>query len=283
MRILVKIGGAQLESHEARAELCVALQAARAAGHELVLVHGGGNQIRELSRKLGLVDRYHDGLRITDAATADVVLMVLGGLVNRELVAALEQAGVRAVGLTGADGSSFGARKLVKDGVDLGYVGAVSRVDPKLVLTLLANGYLPVIATAAPLAANEAAASDHFYNINADLAAGPLARELGADALLFLTDVSGVLDAQRERIDALTPARCAELTKQGVIHGGMLPKVDAALQALAEHPRALIKIAPAHGSESVLRALAASSGTRFVSDQDAPLALATFGNQRKEA
>ena len=121
MRILVKIGGAQLEETEPRAQLCKAIAAARRQGHEIVVVHGGGNQIRQLGGELGLQDRYHEGLRITDARTADVVLMVLGGQVNRTLVAALQRAGVPASGICGADGSSFAARKLTKPGVDLGF------------------------------------------------------------------------------------------------------------------------------------------------------------------
>jgi acetylglutamate kinase len=263
VKILAKVGGAQLEKAAARTELARAVASARAAGHEIVLVHGGGNQIRELSRKLGLADRYHEGLRVTDAATADVVLMVLAGLVNKELVAALESQRVRAAGLCGADGSTFTAAKHRRDGADLGYVGVVRAADPSLVEALLAHGFVPVIATAAPLARGEDAASDHFYNINADLAAGPLARAFDADVLLFLTDVVGVLDADEQRIARLTPERCAELRANGVISGGMIPKVDAALAALAEHPRALVKIASAAGDDAIVRALDESVGTTF--------------------
>jgi acetylglutamate kinase len=263
MRCLVKIGGAQLESAEDRRELARALKVAREQGHELVLVHGGGNQIRALSKRLGLAERTHAGLRVTDAATADVVLMVLAGLVNKELVHTLESEGLRAVGLCGADAATFSADRARADGVDLGYVGKVAKVDPRLCETLIAAGFLPVIATSAPLARDAAGPSDHFYNINADLAAGPLARALGADALVFLTDVPGVLDADRERIATLTPARCDELRASGVIHGGMIPKVEAALAALAAHPSALVKIASAEGANALVDALEPWSGTRF--------------------
>jgi acetylglutamate kinase len=263
VRILVKVGGAQLEQPAARAELARSVAAARQAGHELALVHGGGNQIRQLVQQLGLEERYHEGLRVTDAATADVVLMVLAGLVNKQLVHELEQAGVRAAGLCGADGASFQAQKNRSYDVDLGYVGDVAHCDARLIEALLAAGFLPVIATAAPLAPNAEDAADHFYNINADLAAGPLARTLHAEALLFLTDVQGVLDARGERLEQLTPKHCDALRAQGVIHGGMLPKVHAALSALAENRRALIKIAPASGPDAVLRALQSEVGTRF--------------------
>jgi acetylglutamate kinase len=266
MRILVKVGGAELEDRAARGALARSLRTARAAAHEIVLVHGGGNQIRDLSRRLGLVDRYHEGLRVTDAETADVVLMVLAGLVNKEVVAALESEGVRAAGLCGADGRTFTAAKNRGHDVDLGYVGVVRRTDRGLVDVLLAAGYLPVIATAAPLAQGETDPSDHFYNINADLAAGPLAHAFEADALLFLTDVPGVLDADRKRIERLTPAQCAALRERAVISGGMIPKVEAALSALAQHPRAIVKIAPAAGADAVTRALDPSTGTTFVGD-----------------
>lgn len=262
MRILAKVGGAQLEQPAARAALCRSVARARAAGHEIVLVHGGGNQIRTLVKSLGLAESYHAGLRVTDAATADVVLMVLAGLVNKELVHALQQCGVHAAGLSGADGRSFHARKLRAE-VDLGYVGEIARVDTNLVETLLDAGYVPVIATAAPLASGEDAADDHFYNVNADLAAGPLARALDCDALLFLTDVVGVLDHEKQLVPALSPERAAKLSAGGVITGGMIPKVDAALSAWRENRDALVKIAPAGAENCVIAALEAGVGTRF--------------------
>ncbi len=262
-RILVKVGGAQLEQPGPRADLCRSVARARDAGYEIVLVHGGGNQIRDLVRKLGLPESYHNGLRVTDAATAEVVLMVLAGLVNKELVHALESNGVRACGLSGADGATFLATKRREIERDLGYVGEVGRTNVRLVDLLLRDGFLPVIATAAPLQSGEDAPDDRFYNVNADVAAGPLARAVRAETLLFLTDVPGVLDASKNRIEALTPEQCADLRLRGVIHGGMIPKVDAALAALASNPGCSIKIAPAGGDDAVLRALSPEVGTRF--------------------
>lgn len=263
MRILAKVGGAELEQAAARASLCRSVASARAAGHEVVLVHGGGNQIRALVKRLGLEERYHEGLRVTDAETADVVLMVLAGLVNKQLVHALQSGGVAACGLSGADGGTFHARKQRVPGVDLGYVGGVARTDARLVEALLEVDFVPVIATAAPLAAGEDADDEHFYNINADLAAGPLARAFDCDALLFLTDVPGVLDGDRERIETLTPERAAKLRAGGVITGGMIPKVEAALAALRTNRDAIVKIAPAGIDDCVLRALESDVGTRF--------------------
>lgn len=264
MRILAKIGGAQLEEPARRALMARAVRRAVEAGHEVVVVHGGGNQIRELGKRLGIAERQHEGLRVTDAETADLVLMVLAGLVNKALVHDLCAAGVRAVGYAGADAESFHARKHQPAGVDIGYVGAIAKVDPTLTFALLEQGFTPTIATSAPLAAGEPGPSDHSYNVNADLAAGPLAAALSCDALLFLTDVPGVLDASKARCASLSRARCAELKAAGVVSGGMIPKVDAALSALEALPRGLVKIAPADGDDCVLRALADDAGTRFV-------------------
>jgi acetylglutamate kinase len=274
-RLCLKIGGAQLEHPAARSELARGIANARKAGHAVVLVHGGGNQIRSLAHRLGLVDRYHEGLRITDEATADVALQVLAGEVNKTLVQCLVEHGVPAVGLCGADGGisgrgTFTAERHAPGGVDLGYVGAVHRVDPHLPELLLASGYVPCLATLAPLENDLPGARDRLYNINADHAAAPLASALGCDALLFLTDVPGVLDADRIVIPALDAMSCRALQSAGVLSGGMLPKVDAALRGAAELPDGLVKIAPAAGPDAVLRALRDDVGTRFT-NADAPV------------
>lgn len=260
----MKVGGAQLERAEPRAELARSVLAARRAGHEVVVVHGGGNQIRELSRRLDLAERYHDGLRVTDAATADVVTMVLAGLVNKELVRALSRAGLRAAGLCGADGDAFAVERTTAP-VDLGYVGSVVRVERELVETLLAGGFVPVVATVAPLAPGREGPDDKLYNVNADMAAGPLAGALEADALLFLTDVEGVRDGDGRVLARLTPGRAAALRAEGAITGGMIPKVEVALAALRSLPRGLVAVAPAAGPDALLAALA-GRGTRFAAD-----------------
>ncbi len=266
MRLLVKIGGAQIEQPGPRATICAAIAAARTDGHEVVVVHGGGNQIRAVSKSMGLVDRYHDGLRVTDAATADVVLMVLGGLVNRTLVADLQRAGVAAVGLSGADGGTFSARPLVRAGAELGFVGEIDRTDPRLVATLLQQGFVPVLATVAPC--DDADGTGPFFNLNADHAAGPLCRAFACDALLFLTDVPGVRDARGERLPLLTPADCERLIRDGTATGGMLPKLDAALRALRDNAGALVKIAGGGAPDAVRAALRADTGTRFRTERE---------------
>ena len=234
----------------------------------MLVVHGGGDQIRAASKKLGLEDNYHRGLRITDADTADVVLQVLGGLVNRTVVAALEQAGLRALGLTGADGQTFHARKYTPKGVDLGYVGTIHRVDTALVQALLEIGVVVVLAPVAPLAPELQGDRQHFYNINADHACGPLARAFGVDAMLFLTDVPGVLDQSGHLFQELDATGAGFLVEDGVIAGGMIPKVEAAFEAAldtgGEHGCSLVKIAPAQGENAILHALAPGVGTMFL-------------------
>ncbi|MCA8948687.1 MAG: acetylglutamate kinase, partial [Planctomycetes bacterium] len=206
-----------------------------------------------------------------DAATAEVVLMVLGGKVNRQLVAALQRQGVDAVGISGADGATFTAAPLLRAGVDLGFVGQVGSVDPGLVNALLAAGFVPVLATvapAAPAADGAEPADPPFYNLNADHAAGPLAAAFGCDALLFLTDVPGVLGRDGEVLAALSERDCAALIAAGVARGGMLPKLEAATMALRDNPNARIVIAPADGDDCVRRALQPGTGTRFVTAEE---------------
>lgn len=265
MRILVKIGGAQLEQPGPRQQLCAAIRGAKQQGHEVIVVHGGGNQIRTVGKALGQKHRYHEGLRITDRETADTVLMVLGGLVNRNLVQSLSQSDVAAVGITGADGGTFSAKPLLRPGVDLGYVGSVDRVDGKLVESLLKGGFVPVIATVAPgnHQDNEPDSDQPFFNINADHAAGPLCDAFDCDALLFLTDVDGVLDAQGRLMPLLTDHDCARLISTGIASGGMQPKIESAQRAAHENPHAIVKIAPARGDDCVLAALRDGSGSRF--------------------
>ncbi|MFT4513171.1 MAG: acetylglutamate kinase [Planctomycetota bacterium] len=274
MRILIKIGGAQLEQSGPRQKLCESIQSAQQAGHEVLIVHGGGNQIRTVGKALGLQDRYHEGLRITDKATAEAALMVLGGSVNRTLVRALATCAVKAVGITGADGSTFSAKPLVRPGVDLGYVGSIDKVDSTLVEALLKSGHVPVIATVAPrthslnklgsdAATNDEAENEPFFNINADHAAGPLCHEFGCDALLFLTDVDGVLDASGRMMPLLTDNDCDRLISTGVVAGGMQPKLESARRAAHASPHAIVKIAPAGADDCVLAALRDGAGTRF--------------------
>ncbi|MCP3917074.1 MAG: acetylglutamate kinase [bacterium] len=267
MRVLVKIGGAQLESPGPRTLFAQAVREARAFGHELILVHGGGPTIGAMSRKLGLSERRVQGLRVTDSETAEVVLGALAGVVNRNLVKSLVDAGVDGVGLTGADGRAWTARKHTPDGTDLGFVGRVDQVRPAFFLELLAKGYVPVVAPLAPLAPGSPGDASHFYNVNADQAAAPLAHALEADALLFLTDVPGLLDGENQLVPTATPETCARLERAGVLEGGMLPKVQAALYAAGACPRAIVKIAPGDRPCAVLAGLEDHVGTQFCASE----------------
>lgn len=267
-RICAKIGGAQLGEASARQAFARSVRAARESGIEVVVVHGGGDQIRSLSKRLGIADRYHEGLRVTDAETSEVALSVLAGSVNKTLVATLQQEGVPAVGLCGADGATFSVQQHRPNGVDLGFVGVIDRIEPRLCKTLLADGVVPVLATMGPLSADAEGPRDHLYNVNADSAAAPLAAALGCDSLLFLTDVPAVLDADKQRIPSLDQATTDQLRADGVLHGGMLPKTEAALAA-ARHLGARgrgdgqVKIAPAGGDDALCEALADEVGTTF--------------------
>ena len=265
MKMLVKIGGAVLEEPASRTAFARSVARAIDAGHQVVLVHGGGKQLGELCARVGLEERRWKGLRITDAATAELALCVLGGSVNRLAVRALQLAGVRALGLSGADGGLFEAEPMRSDEVDLGFVGRVSRVDPTAVEHLLAGGLTPVVCTVGPREGADDA-DEPFYNVNADHAAGALARALDADALLLMTDVPALLDGSKQRVRCATLDRIAELEREGVIAGGMIPKVQGALQALAAPSSCLVKIVPGAGENAVLDALSSEVGTVVLPD-----------------
>jgi acetylglutamate kinase len=197
-----------------------------------VVVHGGGPQIEQLLTRLGKKGEFVQGMRVTDAETMDVVEMVLGGAVNKDIVTLINQAGGKAVGLTGQDGSFIHARKmLVPDKnrpdqkIDIGQVGEIASIDPAVIQTLEAGGFIPVVA---PIGVGEEGES---YNINADLVAGKLAEVLHAEKLVLLTNTPGVLDKDGKLLTGLTPKRIDELVADGTLSGGMLPKISSALDA----------------------------------------------------
>ena len=216
--IVVKLGGS-VGPQETVLQEVAWLQA---LGVRPLLVHGGGPLITRWLARLGKDTRFVDGLRHTDAETLDVARMVLIGLVNSELVARLGALGAAALGLSGVDGRLM--RAVVRD-PRLGFVGEVEAVDRGLLELLLGQAYLPVVA---PIAVDD---QGQCLNVNADMVAGVLAEAVGAEELVFLTDVPGIQDEQGQRLARLTPAQCADLADQGVIHGGMLPKVDACRRA----------------------------------------------------
>lgn len=219
--VVVKLGGSVLPHREAVLEDVAAL---RTAGYAPVLVHGGGASVTAWLQRIGKEAVFVDGLRVTDAETLEAALMVLAGKVNKELVALLGAAGVPAVGLSGVDGGILHARRLRTP--DLGFVGEVREVDVRPLEALTAAGYVPVIA---PLACGN---GDEILNINADTVAGDVARALGAEVLLFLTDVPGVRGGDGSVLRVVDTALAGQLRRDGVVTGGMIPKVDACLRAI---------------------------------------------------
>jgi acetylglutamate kinase len=238
--IVVKLGGTTLA--EQRQVLDEVAQVARR--RPVVLVHGGGKRISEWLERLGVETRFEGGLRVTDPAALEVAAAVLRGVVNSELVAALHDAGCDAVGLSGVDGGLLIGRRLP----DVGLVATVTGVRRDLIDSLLVAGQVPVVA---PLARDE---EGTVCNVNADDAAAGLAAGLGARQLVLMTDVDGVRDATGRKLDSITPARAEELIADGTISGGMVPKVRAALSALAWDGAEAI-IADGSGEHALVRAL----------------------------
>ena len=225
--VVVKYGGNAMISDELRRAVISDLILLHLVGIRVVVVHGGGPEITEMLRKIGKESRFVDGLRHTDEETMDVVQQVLCGKVNKNLVATLNQTGGRAVGLCGMDAGLFQAKMLDEK---YGLVGEITAVEPRVVVDSLENGYIPVVSTVAQGTDGPAA-----YNINADTAAAKLAVALGAEKLLLLTDVRGLLRDPADEGTLLPEVRLSQvpgLVKDGVIMGGMLPKVECCVEAV---------------------------------------------------
>lgn len=229
--VVVKYGGNAMIDPALQSGFARDIVLMKLVGIDPVIVHGGGPQIGQLLDKLGKKTEFIGGMRVTDAETMDVVEMVLGGSVNKQIVSLINQHGGRAVGLSGKDGGLIRARKI--DGEDdLGRVGVVDAIDPDVVQNLEKGGFIPVIA---PVGFGEDGST---YNINADLVAGTLAGVLQAEKLILLTNTPGVLDSSGQLLTGLTPDRVESLIADGTIYGGMLPKIRCALDAVASGVRA---------------------------------------------
>jgi acetylglutamate kinase len=229
--IVVKYGGNAMTDEELKASFAYDVVLLKLVGMNPVLVHGGGPQIEQLLTKLGKKGEFIQGMRVTDAETMDIVEMVLGGQVNKEVVELINQAGGKAVGLTGQDGNFIRARKMLLPSkensgtIDLGQVGEIESIDPAVIQALEAGGFIPVVA---PIGTG---ADGITYNINSDLVAGKLAEILAAEKLVVMTNTPGVLDKQGKLLTGLTPKKIDDLVHKGVISGGMLPKIASALDA----------------------------------------------------
>jgi acetylglutamate kinase len=229
--VVIKFGGNAMVDEALKSSFAQDIVLLKQVGVNPVIVHGGGPQIGKLLEQIGKKSRFIEGMRVTDNETMDIVEMVLGGQVNKQIVSLINRHGGRAVGLTGKDGGLITARKMKLAGDDsesndLGQVGEVESIDPRVVTMLDNDDFIPVIA---PIGVGADGAS---YNINADLVAGELAQVLGAEKLLLLTNTPGVLDPQGNLLTGLSAEDTEQLIASGVIHGGMLPKVRCALNAV---------------------------------------------------
>ncbi|GHA04557.1 acetylglutamate kinase [Arenicella chitinivorans] len=226
--IVIKYGGNAMIDEALKESFARDVVMMKAVGMNPVVVHGGGPQISGTLERVGKTTEFVDGLRVTDAETMDVVEMVLGGLVNKDIVRLINAQGGKAVGLSGKDGDMIRARKISsgKPDVDYGHVGEVDSISTSLVETLEAERFIPVIA---PIGAGSDGAT---YNINADSVAGALASKLQAEKLVLMTNTVGVLDKEGKLLTGLSATQIAGLKADGTIQGGMLPKVDCALDAV---------------------------------------------------
>lgn len=224
--IVIKLGGSTLGSHDTTLADLVALQK---KGVPIVVVHGGANTVTDWLRRMNISSKFVKGLRVTDAETLKVVVAILAGLVNKELVAAIQALGGRAVGLSGIDGGLLGAK--VKD-PELGHVGDVVEVNPTVLKALLDVGFIPVVAPLSYQSPPEAGDHGFILNVNGDTAAGQIAAALGAEKLIFLTDVAGILDGSKNLVARLSRQEAKSMLDSGVASGGMIPKIEACLVAL---------------------------------------------------
>jgi acetylglutamate kinase len=230
--IVVKYGGNAMTDPVLQKSFAHDVVLLKLVGMNPVVVHGGGPQIEALLKRIGKTGEFVQGMRVTDAETMDVVEMVLGGAVNKDIVTLINQAGGKAVGLTGQDGAFIRAKKLMlpdrdkpKKMLDIGQVGEIEAIDPQVISVLEAGGFIPVVA---PIGVGS---NGESFNINADLVAGKLAEILKAEKLVLLTNTPGVLDKDGKLITGLTAKNIDALFADGTLSGGMLPKISSALDA----------------------------------------------------
>ncbi len=230
--IVIKYGGNAMTDEHLKECFAQDVVLLKLVGMNPVVVHGGGPQINEMLDKLGKKGEFIQGMRVTDAETMDVVEMVLGGQVNKEIVNLINRHGGKAVGLTGQDGNFIHAHKLLMEDmndptkmIDIGQVGEITAIDPSIIHFLDKGDFIPVVA---PIGVGSAGET---YNINADVVAGKLAEILGAEKLILLTNTPGVLDKNGELLTGLTPKQIDDLVADGTLSGGMLPKISSALDA----------------------------------------------------
>ncbi len=256
--IVVKIGGATFGSHDAAIEDIVYLQK---QGRHLVIVHGGANVVTRWLMKQGVPTRFVDGERVTDKAALEMVIAVLGGLVNKEIVAAINSLGGQAVGISGVDGALIQGR--IKN-EEMGYMGTVVKVNIAPLTALLQSGYIPVVAPVSLHLFDKPDKAPLMLNVNGDPVAGEIAVAIGAERLIFLTDVAGICDHSGKLLPQLSPDEGEALMTSGVASGGMIPKIKACLRALSnisttciidgKQPHALLREIEGGGSGTTIQA-----------------------------
>jgi acetylglutamate kinase len=264
--VVIKYGGAAMTDTTLKQEFARQMALLSMYGIRAVVVHGGGNEITRVATALGIETRFVQGQRYTDAAMIEVVRMVLAGGINKEIVGLLNDIGLEAVGLCGIDASLLRTRRLRPDGIDLGLVGEVVAVRAALLEQLLAGGFVPVIA---PLGSGT---EGEIHNINADIAAAAIAQALRADRLVFLSDIDGIHDGE-EIVPQLTVPEAAVLIERGVISGGMIPKLQASLDAI-ESGVGTVHITDGRRRSSLLDSFGNAPGGTWISNN------ATFSSTR---
>jgi acetylglutamate kinase len=222
--IVVKYGGNAMVDENLKESVISDLVLMKCVGINLVVVHGGGPEINALLSKVGKESRFIDGLRYTDKDTIDIVQMVLAGKVNKDLVALVYKKGGKAIGLCGIDGKILQAKKLEENNIDLGFVGEITNIDTDIIKNIMSMGYIPIISTIALGEDNET-----VYNINADTAASRISSALGAEKLILLTDVPGILSNPSDPSTLISQLKLDDIPKlssEGILKGGMIPKVE---------------------------------------------------------
>lgn len=226
--VVIKYGGNAMVNEELKGAVMSDIALLKLVGINVVLVHGGGPEITEMLGKINKESRFVNGMRVTDKETIDIVQMVLAGKVNKSLVQHLQKCGAAAVGLCGLDGNMLVAEKLITS-EDIGYVGEITQVNPKVISDVINNGFVPIISTVA------GGLGGDVYNINADIAASRIAAELGACKLILMTDIRGLLrdkDDESTLIPSVNVSEVPMLKREGIISGGMIPKIDCCVEAV---------------------------------------------------
>ncbi|MBQ3692571.1 MAG: acetylglutamate kinase [Clostridia bacterium] len=226
--VVIKYGGNAMINEDLKSAVMSDIALLKLVGINVVLVHGGGPEITDMLKKINKESKFVNGLRVTDKETIDIVQMVLAGKVNKSLVQHLQKSGAAAVGLCGLDGNMIVAEKLITS-EDIGYVGEITQVNPKVINDVINNGFVPIISTVA------GSYQGDVYNINADIAASRIAAELGACKLILMTDIRGLLrdkDDEDTLIPSVNVSEVPMLKREGIISGGMIPKIDCCVEAV---------------------------------------------------